>query len=105
MVIPLIILEEPLQTTTFEEKMQQWIDKKDIERTGIFKMSDFNFMPVGIELVGDKIRDTLTNQPQQEDWNQMPLESQGPIITPSQVQVTVFVDKGSATPLPPNLEE
>lgn len=59
-------------------------------------------MPVGTELV----RDIPTNQPQQEDWNQMPLESQDPKITPSSpVQVIVFVDKYSTTPLPPNMEK
>ena len=36
----------------------------------------------------------------------MPLESQGPEITPSSpLQVMVVVDKGSATPLPPSTEE
>ena len=84
--------------------MQQWIDEQDAKGTDIFKMSDFDFMPIRIELIGDKIRDTPTNEPQQEDWTQMPLESQGLEITPSSpLQVIVFVDKGSATPLPPSM--
>ena len=46
-------------------------------------MLDFDLMLVGIELVGDKIQDTPTNQPQQEDWTQIPLESQGFEIVPT----------------------
>lgn len=44
--------------------MQQWIDEHNVEGTDVFKMSYFDFMPVGTELVGDKIKDTPTNQPQ-----------------------------------------
>ena len=57
-------------------------------------------MSIGIELVGDKIRDTPTGEPQQQDWMQMSLDSQGLDLTPpSPPQVTV-VDKGSVTPPP-----
>lgn len=31
-------------------------------------MLDFDFMPMGTKLVGDKIRDTPTNQPLEGDW-------------------------------------
>lgn len=58
------ILEERLQTTTSEDEMQQWIDEKDVEGTDIFKMLDFDFMPICTKLVGDKIRDTPRNEPQ-----------------------------------------
>ena len=62
-------------------------------------------MPVGIELVGDKIRDTPIGEPQQEDWTQMPPETQGPDITPpSPPQITV-IDKGSVTSPPPSSKE
>ena len=63
--------------------MQQWINEQDIEGTNIFKMSDFDFMPIGTKLIGDKIKDTPTNEPQQDDWTHMPLESKGVDITPS----------------------
>ena len=86
--------------------MQKWIDEQYVEGTNVFQMSYFDFMPMGTKLVSDKIRDTPTNQPQQEDWSRMPPESQGPeVFFSSQVQVTFYVDKGSATPFPPNIEE
>lgn len=44
--------------------MQQWIDEQEGEGTDVFQMSDFDFMPIGTKLVGEKIRDTPTNQPQ-----------------------------------------
>lgn len=58
------ILYEPLQTTTLEDEMQQWIDEQYVEGTNVFKMSYFDFMPMGTELVGDEIRDMPTTQPQ-----------------------------------------
>lgn len=81
--------------------MQQWIDGKHVEGIDVFEMLDFDFMPMETELVGDKIKDTLTNQPQQEDWNKMPPMSQGLKIVlawTSQLQVTFCVNKGSVTP-------
>jgi hypothetical protein len=59
-----LIPDQPIQATTSEDEMQQWIDEKDVEGTDVFQMSDFDFMPIGTKLVGDKIRDTPTNQPQ-----------------------------------------
>ena len=68
-------------------------------------MLDFDFMLIGIELIGDKIRDTPTGEPQQEEWTQMPLDSQGPDLTPpSPLQVILVVDKGLITP-PQSSEE
>ncbi len=32
----------------------------------IFDLSDFNFMPIGTEMVGKKIRDTLKDDPFKE---------------------------------------
>lgn len=52
-----------------ENELKQWIDEYKIEEIDVFQMSNFDFMPIGIELVGDKIRDTPTNQPQEEDWS------------------------------------
>ena len=40
------------------------MDEKNIEGINIFKMLYFDFMLVGTELVGKKIRDMPTNQPQ-----------------------------------------
>lgn len=60
-----------------------------------FKMSNFDFMLVGNEFMGDKIKDTPTNQPKYEDWSQLPPKPQGlEVAPPSPIQVTFFVDKG-----------
>ena len=65
-------------------------------------MLDFDFMPMGTKLIGNKIRDTPTNQPLQEDCSQLPPFPQGPLgASPSPSQDLSFLDKGSATPLPP----
>ena len=83
--------------------MQQWIDEKDIEGTDVFEISNFDFMPIDTKLVGDKIRDTPTNQPQQEDLSQQLPQPQGSEVAPSSLVQTKFcVDKGSATHLPPS---
>ena len=94
------IPNEPMQTTISEDEMQKQIDEKYMERSSVFQMLDFGFMPMGTKLVGEKIRDMPTNQHQQEDQSQMPPESQGPkVVLSSQVQITFCVDKGSTTPL------
>ena len=54
--------EEPLETTTSEDEVQQWVDEKDVEGANIFKMLDFDFMPIGKKLVGGQIRDTPTRR-------------------------------------------
>ena len=55
-------------------------------------MSYFDFMPVGIEFVGDKIRDTPKNQPLEGDWSQSPPQSQGlQGVTPSPIQDLSFL--------------
>ena len=45
----------------------KWVDEKSEEGDDIFSMLDFDFMPIGTKLIGDKIRDTPTGEPQQED--------------------------------------
>ena len=68
-------------------------------------MTDFDFMPMGIELVRGKIMDTHTSELQQEDWTQMPPETQGPDITPPSLPQITVIDKGSVIPPPLSLEE
>lgn len=53
-------------------------------------MSHFDFMSVDTKLVGSKIRDTLTNQPQQENWIQFPSQLQGPREAPSSPNKDLF---------------
>ena len=54
--------EEPLELSSSKDEVQQWVDKKSEEGDDIFSMSDFDFMPIGTELIGDKIRDTSTSE-------------------------------------------
>lgn len=68
-------------------------------------MLDFYFMSIGTEFVGDNIRDTPINEPQQEGWTQMPLELEGSKRTPSSPLKVTIVDKVSANPLPPSTKE
>ena len=46
MTTPLSIPDEPIQTTTSKDEMQQWIDEQYVEGTDIFQMSYFDFMPI-----------------------------------------------------------
>ena len=62
-------------------------------------------MPVGTELVGDKIQDTPIEEPQQEDWTQWPPDAQVSDITPPSPPQVTLIDKGSVTPPPPSSEE
>ena len=63
------------------------------EGDDVFSMTDFNFMHVGIELIGDKIKDTHTSELQQEDWMQMLPDTQGPYLTPPSLPQTVATTK------------
>ncbi len=54
-------------------------------------------MPVGTKLVGDKMRDTPIGEPQQEDQTQMPLDSQGPDLTPPSPSGMVLGIDGKGT--------
>ena len=68
---------ENLEVSSSEDEVQQWVDEQSEEGDDIFKMLDFDFMPMGIDLVGDKIKDTSIGEPQQEDLTQMLPDSQG----------------------------
>ena len=46
-----------------EDELQYWIDKQEDQGVDVFKMLDFDFMPLGTKLVGNQIRDIPTNQP------------------------------------------
>ena len=61
---PPLVPKEPLEITTLEDKVQQWVDEQDVGGDDVFEMLDFDFMPIGTKLIRDKIRDTLTNKPQ-----------------------------------------
>ena len=74
-VIPPSTPEEPQEVSSSKDEVQQWVNDQDMKGDDVFKMSYFDFMLMGTELVGDKIRDTPTSEPQQEDWMQMPPES------------------------------
>lgn len=68
---------QPIQVTTSDYELQQWIEEKENKGNDEFNMSYFDFMPVGTELVGDKIKDTPKNQPLEGDWSQSPPQPQG----------------------------
>ena len=72
---------EPLELSSLEDEVQQCVNEKKGGSDDVFSMMDFDFMPVGIELVGDKIRDTPIGKLQQEDWTQMLPDTQGPNLT------------------------
>ena len=91
---------KPLEVSCLEDEAPQWLDEQSEEGDDIFKMSDFYFMLMGIELVRDKIMDTPIGEPQQEDWMQMLLDSQGPDLTLQSPPQVTLVDKGSVTPPP-----
>ena len=55
---------EPLELSSLKDEVKQWVDEQSEEGDDIFKMSNFDFMPMGIELYGDKIQDTSTSEPQ-----------------------------------------
>ena len=62
---------EPLEVSSLEDEVKQWmdeqseeVDEKNEEGNEIFKMLDFYFMPMGIEIVGDKIKETPIGEPQ-----------------------------------------
>jgi hypothetical protein len=76
------------------------IDEKEYQGGDVFKMLDFDFMPIGTELVCEKIRDTPKNQPSHEDWSQFFPQPQGPLSSPpSPSQDLSYLDKGLVTPL------
>ena len=56
--------DEPLEVSSSEDEVQQWVDEHDGEGNDVFKMSDFDFMLVRSKLLGDKIRDTPIGESQ-----------------------------------------
>ena len=68
----------------------------------VLDLSNFDFMPVGTGMVGEKIRDTPRSEYLEEDWNQLPPLPKGPlgIPPPPPSQDLTFLDKGSVIPLP-----
>ncbi len=71
----------------------------------ILSILDFDFMPVGTELVGDKIKDTPIGESQQQDWMQMPPETRGPHLMPPSSPLAMVTYKVSVTPPPLSSEE
>ena len=93
----------PVELSSSEDEVQRWVDKQSEQGEDVFSIADF--MPVGTELVGDKIRDTPIVEPQQEEWTQRPPDAQDfGIAPPSPPQITL-IDKGSVTPPPLSSEE
>ena len=75
------------------------------QETDVFDLSDFDLMSVGIEMVVEKIQDTLTSQSLGEDWNQLPPLPQGPLdLPPLPSQDLLFLEKILAMPLPPMID-
>ena len=64
--------KELIQVTTSKDEKQQWITDMEGHQTDVFDLLNFDFMPVGTKMVGEKIQDTLTSQSLGEDWNQLP---------------------------------
>ena len=54
--------EKPLELSSSKDEVQQWVDEQSEEGDDIFSMLDFDFMPMGIELIGDKIKDNPTGE-------------------------------------------
>ena len=54
----------------------------ECEGADIFYLSYFDFMPIGTNMMGNKIRDAPTNEPLRENWNQFPFVPQGPLGIP-----------------------
>ena len=96
---------KPLELSSSEDEVQQWVDEQSEEGDDVFSMSNFDFMPIGTELIGDKIRDTSIGELQQEDWKQMPLDTHGPDLTTPSPPEIMTTDSGSMTPPPQSLEE
>ena len=52
----------PVELSSSEDEVQQWVDEQGEQGGDVFSIADF--MPVGTELVGDRIRDTPVVEPQ-----------------------------------------
>ena len=94
-----------VELSSLEDKVQQWVNEQRELGDDVLSIPDFDFMPMGTELDGDKIRDTPIGEFQQQDWMQMPPETQGPHPTPPSSPQVMMVDKVLVTPPPPSSEE
>lgn len=54
----------PLEVSSSEDEVQQWVDEQSEEGDDIFKMSDFDFMPMGTKLIEGKIVNIHTSESQ-----------------------------------------
>ena len=52
---------ELVELSSLEDEVQRWVNEKREQGEGVFSIADF--MLVGTELVGDKIRDTPIGEP------------------------------------------
>ena len=92
------ISKKPTYVKTSLYEQQNWIEDQEGEETNVFEISNFNFMPVEIEMVGEKTWDSPMSQPLGEDWNKFPPLPQGS-TTPTILGFVIF-DKGLVTPPP-----
>ena len=49
--------------STSEDEQQGWIDDMEGQEIDVFDLSNFDFMLVGTNMVGEKIRDTPVSEP------------------------------------------
>ena len=61
------IPQEPIHIEALEEEQEREITEMERERIDVFENLDFNFMPLGIEMVGERIQDTPHNESLGED--------------------------------------
>ena len=52
------------------------------QENDVVDLSNFNFIPLGTEIVGEKIKHTPMSEPLGEDWNQLSPLPQGPLGIP-----------------------
>ena len=53
--------KEIIQVITSEDEKKQWIVDMEGQETNVFDLSNFNFMPINTEMVGENIYDTPTS--------------------------------------------
>ena len=54
--------EKLVELSSLEDEVQRWVNEQSEQGEDVFSIADF--MPVGTELVGDKIQDTPVVEPQ-----------------------------------------
>lgn len=101
MVTPPSTPKDPIQVSTSEDEQHNWIMEMESEGIDIFDLLEFDFIPLGTKMVGEKIQDTPMSEALGEDWNQLPHLPQGPLRIPlPPLQDLANFDKRSLTPLP-----